>query len=121
MNRGFELKGRQEALMGGKTEFLPEDVYNFLGREVYIRSNSQEVLEQLRFMYTRFYSGSHKILPDPTEKFQKKPGPAVEIIDNLASSNELIINDHYYFYRLSKKDETTNLHARIFTTQALSL
>lgn len=91
--------------MGEKIELLPEDVYTFLGHEVCIRSNSQEVLEQLRFMYTRFYSGSHKIFSDPAEKFGEASRLTVQIIDNLASSNELFIHDHYSLYRLSKTDK----------------
>jgi hypothetical protein len=101
----LELRDRWKALMGEKRGFLPEDVYTFFGHQVYIQSNSQEVLEQLKFMYTRFYSGPYKIILDPTEKFQKASRATVQIIDNLASSNELIINDHFYLYRLSKTDD----------------
>jgi hypothetical protein len=94
MNCDSEIQKRWEVLISEGIRFLPEEVYTFLGHEVCIRSNSQEVLEQLRFMYSRFYSWLPRIRADSRL--------TVEIIDNLAGSNELLINDHSYLYRLSK-------------------
>ena len=36
-------------------KFLKDDVYDFLGQTIVIRSNSYEALAHLRFVYGRFY------------------------------------------------------------------
>jgi len=102
--------------MNGGTELVQEDVYNFLGHEIGIRSNSQGVLEYLRFIYNRFYLGDDKIFIDP----QREPGKAqrliVRIIDHLNSSNELLMDDSYHLYRVSKKDNSYHIRGQNLCT-----
>ena len=104
--------------MNGGTELVQEDVYNFLGHEIGIRSNSQGVLEYLRFIYNRFYLGDDKIFIDP----QREPGKAqrliVRIIDHLNSSNELLMDDSYHLYRVSKKDNSYHIRGQNLRTLA---
>lgn len=95
--------------MGGKIEFFPEDVYGFLGHEIGIRSNSYEVLEHLRSMYSRFYLGSDDAPSSQQKKWGGTSRLEIQVIDNLASSNELLLNDNFYLYRLSKTDDHCNV------------
>jgi hypothetical protein len=85
-------------------KILPEDVYGFLGNEVGIRSNSYEVLERLRLMYGRFYLGCDDTPQNGKRSGQDESRFRIQIVDNLASSNELFLNDNFYLYRLSKTD-----------------
>ncbi len=85
-------------------KFLPEEVYSFLGHEIGVRSNSREILAYLRSVYSRFRQGCD----GTTSRYKKQSNTSrlrVEIIDNLDSSNELIINDSFYHYRLSRYND----------------
>ena len=46
-------------MVSEETRFLPKDVYCFFGEEIRIRSNSGEVLDHIRSVYRRFFSGRH--------------------------------------------------------------
>ncbi|MBI5115790.1 hypothetical protein HZA56_04910 [Candidatus Poribacteria bacterium] len=83
-------------------DFLPVDVYCFLGKEVRVRSNSEAILAHLRSMYGRFYDG-----PDIDPKtrrmhWEEVPGPGMQILDHLPERNELLIDDRNYLYRASQ-------------------
>lgn len=80
---------------------LQEDVYRFLGYEIEIVSNSQEVLTHLRSIYGRFYQDCVTALPD-NKRIRNPTRLRIEITDNLATSNELLINDSYYLYQISR-------------------
>ena len=104
--------------MSGGTELLQEDVYNFLGHEIGIQSNSRGVLEYLRFIYNRFYFRCDKIFLDPLREQGKTQRLIVRIIDHLNSSNELLINDSYHLYRLLKKDGSYHIRGQNLRTLA---
>jgi hypothetical protein len=104
--------------MSGGKELLLEDVYNFLGHEIGIQSNSQGVLEYLRFIYDRFYLGGDRVFLDPLREQRKAQRLTVRIIDNLKSSNELLINDNYHLYRLLKKDGSYHIRGQNLRTLA---
>ena len=89
-------------MSGCRTEFLPEDVYCFLGQNVGVRSNARHVLEYLRSMYGRFYLGSEDPVCDQPSLGHDSPRHTIEITDSLESSNELLFNDEYQLYRVSR-------------------
>ena len=86
-------------------EFLPEDVYSFLGYEIGIRSNSHDVLSHIRSVYGCFYQGCDEALLSNNNKHSNTPRHSIEIIDKLANSNELIIKDSFYLCCLSRYDK----------------
>ncbi|UCC76613.1 MAG: hypothetical protein JSW37_14080, partial [Anaerolineales bacterium] len=100
--------------MGGeRIEFLPEDVYRFLGQDVGVRSNAPHLLEYLRSMYGRFYVGAGDALGDrPSTRDGHRH--TIEISDETEHSSELLFNDEYYLYRFS----TTGTYSRL-TSQDL--
>lgn len=83
---------------------MPEDVYSFLGNEVGILSNSDEILDRLRLLYGRFYLGCADTAETGKGNRNRKSRFGIQVIDNLATSNELTLNDNFYQYRLSKAD-----------------
>jgi hypothetical protein len=87
---------------GERIEFLPEDVYSFLGQNVGVRSNAPHLLEYLRSMYSRFYLGSDDPVCDQPSPRDDNSRHTIEITDNLESSNELLFNDKYTLYRFSR-------------------
>ncbi len=87
-----------------RTDFLPVDFYRFLDEEIGIRSNSEEILAHLRSMYRRFYLGSDDEPSHRQMKWENIAWPGMQIMDDLAGSNELLIDDKRYFYQLSKVD-----------------
>jgi len=95
--------------MSRETELLQEDIYNFLGHEIGVQSNSAGILEYLRFIYNRFYSGGDKVFLDPLKEPGKTQRLIFRIIDNLHSSNELLIDDTYHLYRLLKKGSSYHI------------
>lgn len=99
-------------------KLLPEDVYVFFDNEVAVRSNSHEVLEHLRLMYGRFYLGCDDNAQPEMRNGGKDSRHRIEVIDNLASSNELVFNDNFYHYRLSKSDNYCNVRWKDLNTLA---
>ncbi len=85
-------------------KFLPADIYSFLDHEIEIRSNSHDALAHIRSIYGCFYKGSNGALSSNNYKYRSAPRFGIEIIDNLANSNELIINDSFYLSCLSRHD-----------------
>ena len=80
---------------------LSEDIYTFAGNEVCIRSNSKTLSNHLKSVYKRFYNRPSGVSSNHTPIKQKNSCLAIDIIDNLATSNELTINDSFYLYRIS--------------------
>lgn len=106
---------------GKRLKFLREDIYNFLGYKIKIKSNSNEVLAHIKSMYGRFlqsYDNDFKGIKKGNENTAKL---SVEIIDNLASSNEFLINDSYYNYRLFKTDSCLKFTSQDLNTLAYDL
>ena len=87
-----------------KIEFLPVDVYSFLGRELVIRSNSPELLDHLKSIYNRFYLGCDDTPSTRQAAWEDTARPGMQIIDKRADSDELLIDDKHYLYRLSRVD-----------------
>jgi hypothetical protein len=91
-----------DPVRGMTGEFLPDEVYSFLGHTVGVRSNSRAVLEHLRSMYARFYLGPH----DPCSSQSRPGGEAgrhtIEVTDNLDTSGELLYNDQTYLFQFSR-------------------
>lgn len=85
-------------------KILTEDLYSFLGHTIGVSSNSKEILAHLRLVYGRFY----QVDEDTSSSNKKKKANArrhrIEIIDNIASSNEIIIKDKFKSYRLTCKN-----------------
>ena len=92
--------------MSGKdTAFLPEDVYDFLGHQVGVRTNARRVLEYLRSVYGRFYVGPVDQVCNLSPPRGDRSRRTIEITDDLESSDELVFKDPYQLYRLT--DATT--------------
>jgi hypothetical protein len=82
-------------------KLLCRDVYNFAGNEIGINSNSTELLGHLRAVYGRFLKETYEPSSIDDKLTKVKSGLEIEIIDNLASANEITINDGFYLNRLS--------------------
>jgi hypothetical protein len=80
--------------------FLQEDLYRFLGHDIGIRSNSHEVLAHLKSVYGRFYKGSNEVLSNYRDKRESTCWLRIEVIDQLESSNEILLTDPYDSHRL---------------------
>ena len=80
---------------------LSGDIYKFVGNEVCIRSNSGELSDHLKSVYKRFYKRTNGTASKHIESNQDNSGLTIDIIDNLAGTNEITINDGFYLYRLS--------------------
>ena len=81
--------------------FLSEDVYKFVGNEVCVRSNSAELSNHLKSVYRRFHKRTNGTPSNHAGINQDNSGLTIDIIDNLAGTNEVTINDGFYLYRLS--------------------
>ena len=102
-------------------DFLPVDVYSFLGKEIGIRSNSEEVLSHIRSMYGRFY---HKSDDEPSSRHMKWEDisrAGMQIINKLDDSSELFINDKHYLYHLSMVDGYSHFTSQNLQTSAEDL
>jgi hypothetical protein len=82
-------------------KLLCRDIYNFAGNEICINSNSTELLGHLRAVYGRFLKETYEPSSIDDKLTKVKSGLEIEIIDNLASANEITINDGFYLSRLS--------------------
>lgn len=80
--------------------FLQEDLYCFLGYDIGIRSNSHEVLAHLKSVYGQFYKGSNEVLSNDRNKLEDTRRLNIEVIDQLESSNEILLTDPYDSHRL---------------------
>lgn len=80
--------------------FLSEDIYKFLNNEVCIRSNSRNLSDHLKSVYRRFYKRSNGTPSNHTEANPYNSCLTIDIIDNIAVTNEITINDGFYFYTL---------------------
>ena len=82
---------------------LTQDVYDFWGYRIGVRSNAEEVLSHFRSVYGRFYCR------DQAHEKSAKGDPVdtvactIEAIDNIASRQELSLNDGKEFYSLRCK------------------
>lgn len=88
-----------------KTDLMPTDTYRFLNQEISIRSNSPAILEHYKLMYERFYVGSAEYTAGEPQKADTLQF-IMHIVDNLDSSNELLIEDNFSLYRLSKLEDS---------------
>ncbi|MEW6585573.1 MAG: hypothetical protein AB1442_08170 [Nitrospirota bacterium] len=84
-------------------QMLTEDIYLFFGHPIIVRSNSKEVLAHLRLVYSRFYRGSDS---DHSygENLLNTSGTSLEIIDDIAGNNEIVIKDRLRTYRFACSD-----------------
>lgn len=116
--RNVRVAQDESSLFGneGKIKFLQEDVYNFLGHEIGIQSNSFKVLTHLRSMYGRFYQSSNKAPSSQQKRSGETSGPRMQVIDNLVISNELFITDDYHLYRLSRNNGSYHFTRRDVNT-----
>lgn len=85
-------------------KFLPEDVYSFLGNNIGIRSNSREILAYFKSAYGRFYLGNNDATPNLQAGLEKKPRHVIQVVDNLSSSNEILVDDEDQVFRLKCKN-----------------
>lgn len=90
--------------MAEDTKFLPDDVYRFVGMPLYVRSNSQEVLDYLRSIYGRFYIPSSEPVFHQTNEVQGQPSPVVEVIDRIEKDRGLRIRDEFESFTLQCED-----------------
>lgn len=81
--------------------FLSEDIYEFAGNEICIRSNSGNLLDHLKSVYGRFYKKTNGNTLNHTAISQDTCVTTIDIIDNLSSANEITINDRFFLYRIS--------------------
>jgi hypothetical protein len=100
-----------------RIEFLPRDHYDFLECGIDLRSNSMEMMAHFRSMYARFYQGSDSGGPGPLQEGRGAGRLTIEVIDELAASNRLVVRDGRHVYRLSRSGEDfyftrQNLHTR---------
>jgi len=79
-----------------------EELYDFVGHEMAIRSNSIEALTHLRAVYGRFFQGKKDILDAPETDRTNPFRLIVEIIDDFDNTNEMLIKDTFYAYRITR-------------------
>jgi hypothetical protein len=79
-----------------------EDIYDFWGHEIYVRSGSSEALGHLRHMYGRFHRGTGKAPPSPDEGNLPRSRSGLEVTDRLEEDNEFRVRNAKYLYRLSR-------------------
>ncbi len=89
--------------MTEEERFLSDDVYRFVGLQLYVRSNSQEVLDYLRSIYRRFYIPGGESASRQTDEGQRQPS-VVEVIDRIEKDRELTFRDEFESYTLLCKD-----------------
>ncbi len=79
---------------------LTEDLYRFLGHNIAVRSNSNEILAHLRTVYARFYQAVGTVSLSCKDKIADGRSCRIEITDRTVSSGEIVINDGFRSYRL---------------------
>jgi len=80
------------------------DVYHFWGYRIGIRSNSDEILSHFRSVYGRFYNGEELSTPKANGQAESTQACIIEAVDNIASRQELLLNDGKEFYELRCKN-----------------
>jgi len=79
---------------------VTEDVYGFLGQNIAVSSNSEEILAHLRRAYARFYqTDGTTSLSSPKNNADASPR-RLEITDDAAGSGQIVIKDGFQSYRL---------------------
>jgi hypothetical protein len=91
-----------------RVQFLPEDVYSFLGQQVGVRSNASRLLEYLRSLYGRFYVGADDASGKPSTQRDGR-GQVITIVDDLEGCNEMWFEDGFYRYCLSRAGSHSRL------------
>ncbi len=89
--------------MDEETGYFQEDFYSFLGCEIRIKTNSQEVMEFIRSVYGRFYIGNGKQNAKQHIITTKDNQNVIKITDKLSISKELIIKGAFDDYHLKCK------------------
>jgi hypothetical protein len=92
-------------MKGTRTDFLATDRYDFLGCRVAIRSNSPNMAAHFKSMYDRFYLESDS--DDPEPRHEEGPGGniTIDVMDELAVSNQILVRDGRHLYRLSRSGD----------------
>ena len=80
--------------MTEEPNFLPDDVYCFVGLDLRVRSNSQEVLDYLRSIYRRFYLPGGELASRQSHEGQGQAS-VVEVSDRIEKDRELSIQDEF--------------------------
>lgn len=80
--------------MNQDIRFLPDETYDFFGRKLFIRSNSMEILDDLRLVYARFINREPVGDTEGTEKI------VVEIIDEINQNGELKVSGPHESYNI---------------------
>jgi hypothetical protein len=89
-------------MLGEHGEFLPDDAYRFLGRDLAVRSNSRAVLEYIRSVYRWFRVPDG---PRATPASEHEPTSALlEVVDRLDSAGELSVRDAVGSYTIRCRD-----------------
>lgn len=89
--------------MTEEVRFLPDDVYRFIGLQLYVRSNSQEVLDYLRSIYRRFYLPGGETASPQTDKGQSQAS-VMEVVDRIEKDRKLTIRDEFESLTLQCED-----------------
>lgn len=84
--------------------YFYEDIYRFLGHEIRVKTNSQEVLESIRFVYGRFYIGNDEHNTKLCIRAMNGDKSVITIIDKLSVSKELVIHGISGDFRLKCKN-----------------
>ena len=87
-----------------KSASLSNDIYDFLGCCIGIRSSSVEVLSHLRSMYARFFKGTKEGFWKNKNDGECIPSVLVEIIDKWNEAGVLSIKDSNHYYRISENN-----------------
>jgi hypothetical protein len=81
---------------------LSEEIYRFAGNRISIKSNSVALRRHLRAVYGRFYEDHLHNAARYNEIDNNTSLTTIEILDDLANSNELTIQDSFFLYKISR-------------------
>ncbi len=102
--------------MSEETGFFQEDIYNFFGYEIRIKTNSQKILNHLQSAYNRYYLGNDIRVSEKEIGKSQEDKNLILITDNLSSSNEILVNgiaDNYNLKCKSLYDFEDNYYSTV--------
>lgn len=84
-------------------EYFPENIYNFFGHAIRIKTNSQTIATHLQSSYHRYYQGNATPPTDHANQSIETSKNLIEITDDIQASNEILINSQPDNYTLKCK------------------
>lgn len=90
--------------MDEQAGYFQEDLYSFLGHEIRVKTNSQDISGFIRSVYGRFYIGNDEHNSNQCIGAMNGDKNVITITDKLSASKELIIHGIFDDFRLKCKN-----------------